>query len=347
MTTMKAVTYSRYAGPEQMRVTDIPVPVPGEGQVRVRIAAASLNAYDWHIYRGQPILARTRFGLRSPGQRVLGSDAAGTVDALGPGVTGLAVGDVVFGGFGFGACGEFAVTSASSLAKVGGRAKAEKSGSGDTGLPSDATSPTARMLAAAALPMAGVTALQALQIAGVGQASRVLVIGASGGVGHLAVQIAKALGAARVVAVCSGANAAWVQALGADAVVDYRTARVESVGEKFDAVIDTVCTTALGKLSAVIAPGGIYVAVGGVAKTGLIGPYAAILRSQLAARVRRIRWGLVNAVYNTADLEQLATWREQGLVVPRIEAVYALDQVQQALTVLESQRAKGKLVISL
>lgn len=330
MTTMKAVTYSRYAGPEQMRVTDISVPEPGEGQVRVRIAAASLNAYDWHIYRGQPLLARARFGLLSPGQRVLGSDAAGTVDALGPGVTGLAVGDAVFGGFGFGACGEFAVTSASSLAKVGGRAETKET-----------------MLAAAALPMAGVTALQALQLAGVGQANRVLIIGASGGVGHLAVQIAKALGADRVVAVCSGENAPWVQDLGADAVVDYRSTRVESVGEQFDAVIDTVCTTALGKLSAVIAPGGIYVAVGGVAKTGLIGPYAAILRSQMAARIRRIRWSLVNAVYNTADLEQLARWREQGLVVPRIEAVYTLDQVQQALEVLESQRAKGKLVITL
>lgn len=323
--TMRAVTYRRYAGPEQMTLTSVPVPQPGPGQVRIKVGAAALNPYDWHIYRGDPAFARVAFGLFGPGERVLGSDVAGVVDSVGPGVTGLAVGDAVFGGINFGACAEYAIGKVSSLALSPAGVDA---------------------VAAAALPMASATALASVRDARVAAGSRVLVIGAAGGVGHLTVQIARALGAARVVGVCSGANASFVERLGADRVIDYRTERVEDCGEQFDAVIDLVATTPVRRLRRIVAPGGIYAIAGGLAKGGLLGPLRQIALSRLSALASRVTWRSVGARYAAADLEHVAAWVEAGEVTPAIAGVYAFEDVREALTRLEAQHVAGKLVLT-
>lgn len=321
---MQAVTFSRYGGPETMRLATVPVPDPGAGQVRIRVAAASINPYDWHLYRGDPYFARLSFGLMSPGEHVVGSDVAGVVDAVGPGVERFAVGDRVFGSIGFGACGQYAVGDVSSL----------------TLCPAGVD-----LASAAALPMAGITALQGLRALGVEEGSRVLVIGASGGVGHLAVQIANALGAGRVVGVASAGNAALLRDCGADATIDYRTQRVEDAGEVFDAVFDTVATTPLSRLKRVIAPGGTYVPIGALGGGRLLGPMSGIFRSRIHATLHRVNWRMVMASITSTDLETLALWAEHGMLRAAIDAEYPLSRTSEALARLEGGHVAGKLLI--
>jgi len=324
--TMRAVHYSRYGGPEGMTLGPLPIPEPRAGEVRIRVRAASLNPYDWHIYRGDPYLARLMFGLLRPGHRVVGADVAGHVDAIGEEVTDLAPGDAVYGSIGRGACGEYAVAPVSALALKPLKATFEH---------------------AAALPMATITALQGLRDARVGPGSRVLVIGASGGVGHLAVQIARILGAERVVAVCSGRNADWVAALGADRVIDYTAQSVLDADERFDVIFDTVATTSLKRLRAVMAPGGVYVPVGGVQRGGPLGPALAIFGAVASGRLLRRKVVQFTASINVADLEEAARWVDQGLLTPTIDTVYPLERYAEALTKLENQHAAGKLVVSM
>lgn len=324
-TTMRAVHYSRYGGPEAMTLGPLPVPEPATGQVRLRVRAASLNPYDWHIYRGDPYLARLMFGPLRPGHRVVGSDVAGQVDAIGEGVTAFAVGDAVYGSIGRGGCGEFAVASESVLAL---RPR------------------TATFQQAAALPMGALTALQGLRAAGAGPGSRVLIIGASGGVGHLAVQIARILGAERVVGVCSGPNAGWVRALGADRVIDYTEQSVVDAGERFDVIFDMVATTSFNRLRAVMAPDGVYVPAGGVQRGGPLGPALPVFAAVVAGRLLRRRVMQFHASINGADLEEAAGWVDRGLLTPTIDTVYPLERYADALTKLEGQHVAGKLVVA-
>lgn len=325
-TTMRAVTYSRYGAPEDMSLESLPIPEPRAGQVRIRVCAASLNPYDWHIYRGDPYLARLMFGLLRPGHRVVGADVAGRVDAIGEGVTEFTTGDAVYGSIHRGACAEYAVAPVAEVALKPLKATFEQ---------------------AAALPMATLTALQGLRVARVGPGSRVLVIGASGGVGHLAVQIARILGAERVVAVCSGRNAKWVAALGADRVIDYTTQSVLDAEERFDVIFDTVATTSLNRLRAVMAPDGVYVPAGGVQRGGPLGPALPIFGAVAAGRLLHRKVVQFTASINVADLEEAARWVDQGLLAPTIDTVYPLERYVDALTKLESQHAAGKLVVSM
>ncbi|WP_062204599.1 NAD(P)-dependent alcohol dehydrogenase [Demequina salsinemoris] len=321
---MKAVVYDTYGGPEVMRLVDMPAPLPQKGQVRIANRAASLNPYDWHVYRADPALARSFSGWRSPGFRVLGADVAGVVDAVGPGVDGLAVGDEVYGEISFGGCAQFCVADASRIAHK------------PAGLSFDE---------AAALPMGALTALQGLETAGIREGSRVLIIGASGGVGHLGVQIAKALGASRVVAVCSGRNAAWVRELGADRVVDYVREEVADCGEQFDVVLDLVTTSSLRDLARIIAPDGAYAPMGGVGGGWLLGPASAILRAKALGPIVKRKVVQLTAVPNAADLVRVAGWVDEGLVTPRIDTVYQLDGYGTALERLEGGHVAGKLVV--
>lgn len=187
---MRALTHTRYGGIDTLELGELPLPEPGPGHIRVRVEAAGLNPFDWHMYRGEPWMMRLSEGMRFE-RRTVGADLAGTVDAIGPGVTEFGVGDRVMGEPGRGALAELAIVRPGGLARIADHVSTE---------------------AAAAAPM-GATALQALRDGGaVSPGSRVLIYGASGGVGHLAVQIARALGAAHVTAVCSGRNAAMVRA---------------------------------------------------------------------------------------------------------------------------------------
>jgi len=324
-TTMKAVSYNRYGGPESMTLGSLPVPEPAAGQVRLRVCAASLNPYDWHIYRGDPYIARLMFGLRGPGRRVVGSDVAGRVDAIGEEVTSFAVGDAVYGSIGNGGCGEYAVASESVLALK---------------------PRTATFQQASALPMGALTALQGLRGAGVGPGSRVLIIGASGGVGHLAVQIARVLGAERVVAVCSGRNAAWVAALGAARGGGYTRESLTDAGERFDVIFDTVATTPLRQLRRVMSPGCVYAPAGALQRGGLLGPAIPIFGARLAGPFLRRKVTAVNATTTGKDLAEVAEWVNEGRLAATVDAIYPLDRFADALTRLEGQHVAGKLVVA-
>jgi len=326
---MKALIYDTYAGASQMRIVERPIPQPGQGQVRIAVHAAGLNAADWHLYLGDPWLARLSFGLRRPGERVLCKDYAGVVDALGEGVTDLNVGDRVFGEAWRGAGAEFLVTEATRVVAM------------PVGLTFEE---------AAALPMVALTAMQGLAQAGMGTANlpdapRTLVIGASGGVGHAAVQIARILGAGRVVAVCSQRNAAMVADLGADRVIAYDRERVLDCGETFDLVFDTVATTSFRRLRAIMSSRGVYAAAGGVGGGKLLGPAWSVFSPRLVSPFVSQRAVSVSASNSGDDLARVATWVEQEQLRPVLERVYPWEEFAPALERLESKRVAGKLVL--
>ncbi|WP_084073703.1 NAD(P)-dependent alcohol dehydrogenase [Demequina sp. NBRC 110052] len=321
---MRAVTYDRYGGPEVMSLVEVPVPEPGEGQVRIRNRAAGLNPYDWHIYRADPALARTFSGWRTPGERVLGADVAGVVDAVGPGVIEFAVGDCVYGEIGFGACGDYTVAKSAGLARK---------------------PQSLSFTEAAAVPMAALTALQGLEAGRVSEGSRVLVIGASGGVGHMAVQLARVLRAARVVAVCSGRNASWVAELGADRVIDYTRERVEDCNEQFDVIVDLVATSTFRALAPLLDANGSYVLLGGIGGGKILGPLGGILRAQAVGLVKRRRVVQMTAKVLASDLTRIAAWIDDGRVRPVLDTVFPLERYRDALDLLEGGHVAGKVVV--
>lgn len=321
---MKAVTYDRYGGPEALKVGTISEPAVGPEQVLIDVASVSLNAWDWHQLRGEPRFMRLQTGVRVREPRTLGADLAGTVAAVGPDVNDLAPGDRVLASIGDGAFAERAVARSAQTARI------------DHAVSFDS---------AAATPMAGATALQALRDTGaLVPGERVLVWGASGGVGHCAVQIARLLGASRVDAVASGRNVAMLTALGADAVADY-TAEETPAGP-YDLIIDTVATASLRTLRGLLADGGRVVTVGSVKGTGLLGPAAALLRRVIAAPFLRVKHRGALASVKREDLEQLATWLASGAVSPVVRNVGGLDDVAAAVDELEDGHVAGKLVLT-
>lgn len=321
---MKAITYSAYGGAQNLRLGDAPVQEPGPGHVRIRVAAASLNAYDWHQYRGEPWLVRTSMGWSVKEPRVLGSDVAGVIDAIGPEVTDFGVGDRVLGSIGLGAAAEFAVSSAANFAH----------------LPGDVAWDLA-----AATPMAGFTALQALRdSAKLVEGERVLVWGASGGVGHLAVQIARILGAASVDAVCSGRNADMVRALGANEVFDYT--RNEQPTGPYDVVVDTVCTAPLRRLKPLLTEAGRVATLGGTANGRLLGPGRPMMGRVIRSRFVGVPHAMVSAHTDAQDLAWLAARLADGSLTPVVARAFPLEDAAQACELLESGHVAGKLVVN-
>lgn len=321
---MKAITYSAYGGAENLQLADVPVPEPGPGQVRVRVAAASLNAYDWHQYRGEPWLVRASMGWSVKEPRVLGSDLAGVIDAVGPDVTDFGVGDRVLGSIGLGAAAEYAVSRSTSFARL------------PDGVAWDL---------AAATPMAGFTALQALRdSAKLVEGERVLVWGASGGVGHLAVQLARILGAASVDAVCSGPNAELVRAMGANEVFDYT--QDERPTGPYDVVIDTVCTAPLRRLKPVLSEAGRVATLGGIANGRLLGPGRPMMGRVIRSRFVGVHHAMVSAHTDAQDLEWLAARLADGSLTPVVARTFALADAAKACELLEGGHVAGKLVVS-
>ena len=322
---MKAVTFEQYGGPDGLRVTDVPVPEPGPNELRVRVAAASLNAFDWHQYQGLPYLVRTREGWRVREPRILGADLAGVVDAVGPGITGYVPGDRVLAEISRGAFAELAIVPTTTCAAIAEEVDA---------------------VAAAAVPMAGLTALQALRdFAALEPGERVLVWGASGGVGHLAVQIARILGAARVDAVASARNAEMLRGIGADAAFDYAGSDLPS--GPYDVIIDTVSTRSLRQLKPLLSDSGRVVTLGGLADGRILGPGRDILGRMLAAKLLGVHHEKVLANINATDLAWLAARLADGSLTPVIQRTYALDEVREACRVLEEGHVAGKLVLTI
>jgi len=328
--TMRAVVYNDYRGADGMRVVERPVPNPGAGEVRVRVHAAGLNAADWHLYLGDPWLARASFGWRGPKtEGVIAKDLAGVVDAVGEGVSGFAVGDRVYGETWTGAASDFAVIKESELAPMPRGISFEE---------------------AAALPMGALTASQGLRQAGMEDgtlpdAPRTLVVGASGGVGHLAAQIARVMGAGRVVAVCSSRNAQMLLDLGVDRVIAYDKESVFDCGETFDLVYDTVATNPFRKMRAVMTKDGTYACAGGVGGGILLGPAWSVMSPKLVSPFFSQRGVSVAAAVSGEDLAKVTPWVEDGSVRPVIEKVYELEDFAPALLRLESKHTAGKLVL--
>ncbi|MEJ7650080.1 MAG: NAD(P)-dependent alcohol dehydrogenase [Nakamurella sp.] len=299
-------------------------PIAGPGEVLIRVAGAAIDRGTWHITTGLPRMARLGLGLRRPKAEVPGLDVAGTVVGLGAGVTRFALGDRVFG-IARGSLTECAVALESKLARV----------------------PQACPVAdAAALGVSGSTALQALDAARVGPGSRVLVIGASGGVGHFAVQIAAGRGA-QVTAVCSGSKREAVLGFGASTVLVRERDDLELLTERFDAIVDMAATRSYRQLRRLLADQGRYVFVG--AETG--GPWTGgFLRPARAAL--RYRWSakpfvMLIARERAAELETLAALVDEGILTPHIDARYRLDEVGEALDRLVSGLVVGKVCIAI
>jgi NADPH:quinone reductase-like Zn-dependent oxidoreductase len=319
---MRAVIRREYGPADVMQVVDVERPTPGPKQLLVRVAAAGMDIGVWHMMTGLPSMARLAIGLRAPGQHGLGSELAGTVEAVGEKVTRFRVGDPVFG-VGDGAFAEYAVAGENKL----------------TSLPDGVS-----MRDAAASAISGVTAVQALALGRLAPGQRVLVLGASGGVGSFLTQIAKARGA-HVTAVASAAKLAFVRGLGADEVLDYAASDPTDGSQKYDLVLEMGGRRTLATLRRALTPNGRAVIVGGEGGGRVTGGF---LRSMLAGVAslpfRQKVVGLVS-VTTVRDLEAIGDLLASGAVKPAIDEVYALGDAPAAMQRLEDRQVSGKVVL--
>ncbi len=322
---MKAVTQRSYGLPDVLALEDVDQPAVGDNQVSIRVKAASLNAYDWHMLRGKPYLARMTSGVRRPKRIVPGVDISGVIEAVGATVTRFKPGDEVFGPSN-GALAEYAVARETNYA------------SRPTGFSFEQ---------AAAVPMAGVTAIQALRDRGrVHTGQKVLIIGASGGVGTFAVQIAKAHGA-DVTAVCSTRNVDTARSIGADRVIDYTKQDVSHGEELFDLILKVAGDASMADLRRVLTKTGTLVAVGGEIGGNWVGPLKMVFEPMLASAFRPQKMATMLAKNNTNDLEVLADLMEAGKLTPVIDRVYPLDEAREAFAYIGEGHAQGKVVITI
>ncbi|HET6857980.1 MAG TPA: NAD(P)-dependent alcohol dehydrogenase [Streptomyces sp.] len=322
---MKAIVHDVYGPPEVLRLEEIAQPVPGRGEVLIEVGAASVDPGVWHLMAGRPYLLRAvGFGLRAPKTRVRGTDVAGRVEAVGPDVTRFRPGDEVYGS-GRGTFAAYACAKEDSLALKPANLDFEQ---------------------AAAIPVSACTALQALRDGGrLTPGRRVLIIGASGGVGTFAVQLAKALGA-HVTGVCSTANTELVRSLGADEVVDYTKEDPTDGAHRYDLVLDTGGNRPLARLRRALTPRGTLVIVGGEGGGKWIGgtnrELGAVLLSPFVGH--RLR-GLV-ATQRHSDLTFLKELVEAGSVTPVIDRTYPLADVPAAIRHLREGHPRGKIAVS-
>lgn len=317
---MKAITYSRYGSANSMRLTEIPTPVPAQGSILVRVRAASVNPADIFLMRGKPFLVRLMGpALFRPRYKVLGADVAGIVERVGPGVSEPAPGDEVFGDLsdtGMGAFAQYVCAPAACFARKPANVSFEM---------------------AAAAPLAGITALQGLRDAANTQPGQnVLINGASGGVGSLAVQMAKAFGA-RVTAVCSTKHIEMVRSLGADTVIDYTQTDFTTQGP-FDLIFDAAAYRPLAEVRRALAPTGIHVVVGG--------SVARLMSAMLVSSWQKSpRLTALSAKANSQDLEVLARMLGDGRIKPVIQKRYPLKETAEALRYVGLGHTQGKVVI--
>src|SRR6266568_4366253 len=325
---MRAIVYCDY-GLANLKLEDVEKPVPNDDQVLVKVRAASVNPYDWHFIEGTPYLMRAMgVGLRKPKDTRLGVDFAGTVEAVGKNVTQFKPGDEVFGGRG-GAFAQYVCPRAT-------RAVALKPAS-------------ASFEDAASVNIAGITALQAVRDKGKVQlGQKVLINGASGGVGTFAVQIAKSLGA-DVTGVCSTRNVDLVKSLGADHVIDYTKEDFTKGAERYDVMLDNVGNHSLSECRAVLTPNGKYVLIGGggADEQGFLGGLGKALWAMVFSKFVNQQMGMMMADANGKDLTILADMMESGKLKPVIDRTYkSLAEIPDAIRYLEQGHARGKVVIT-
>ena len=319
---MKAIVREAYGPPDVLHLEEVPRPRVGDGDVLVRVHAASANAGDWHLLRGTPLPFRLVAGLRTPKFKIIGTDVAGRVEAVGRNVTQFRPGDDVFGELsrcGFGAYAEFAAAPEKALALKPANLSFE---------------------VAATLPTAGCTALQGLRKGRIQRAQRVLINGASGGVGTFAVQIAKTFGA-EVTAVCSTRNVDLVRSIGADHVIDYTKDGFATHGHRYDLILAANGDRSIWDYKRALSVDGCYVMTGGsnrqLTQALLLGPLLSIGRQ---------RFGNVLVTPNQADLLVLQDLCETGKVRPVIDRRFPLSEVASAVRYVEDGHARGKVVVT-
>jgi NADPH:quinone reductase-like Zn-dependent oxidoreductase len=322
---MKAIVYRCYGSPDVLKLEDVEKPTAADDEVLVKVHAASVNPLDWHYMRGSPYFMRLSTGLGAPSNTSMGVDFAGTVEAVGRNVKRFKPGDEVFGG----ASGAFA----EYLTVREDRALALK--------PANMTFDQA-----ASVPVAAITALQALRDKGqIKPGHKVLINGASGGVGTFAVQIAKSFGA-EVTGVCSTRNVDMVRSIGADHVIDYTQEDYTKSGQRYDLIIDNVGNHSLLANRRVLEPNGIFVIVGGPKGNWLrpvINPIKALVLSPFVGQ----EFGMMLARLRKDDLAILGDLMRAGKVTPVIDRRYRLSEVAAAIRYSEKGHARGKIVIDL
>lgn len=321
---MKAIVQDRYGSPDVLKLAEIDKPSIGDSEVLVRVHAAGVDRGVWHVMAGLPYLIRIMgYGLRAPTKRVRGMEVAGTVEAVGNRVTQLAIGDEIYG-----ACeGSFA-----DYARVKESRCAPK--------PTNLT-----FVQAAAVPVSGLTALQAVRDKGAVRAGQsVLVIGASGGVGTFAVQIAKALGA-EVTGVCSTAKMDLVRSIGADHVIDYTRGDFAEPGRRYDVILDMGGNRPLSELRCALTPGGTLVMVGGEHGDKWVGGMGRPLWALVLSRLVSQNMAMFIAEVRRKDLLHMTDLIESGTVTPVIDKTYPMANAAEAVRYLEQGRARGKIVI--
>jgi NADPH:quinone reductase-like Zn-dependent oxidoreductase len=323
---MKAIVQDRYGPPDVLELREVDKPVVADHEVLIRVHAAAVNARDWHVMRGDPYMARLVLGFGRPKAKIRGTDFAGRVEAVGKDVKRFRPGDEVFGE----ADGAFAEYVCA---------------------PDDVVEPKPANLTfeqAAVVPMAGNTALMGLRdLGGVQPGQKVLVNGASGGVGTFAVQIAKSFGA-EVTGVCSTRNVDLVRSLGADHVIDYTREDFTGNGQRYDVVLDLVGNRSLTECRRALTPAGTLVLSGGGVSGGgsLVGPMGLILRGQALSRFVRHRLLVLTATPSRENLAALRELAESGKITPVIDRTYPLSDVPEAIRYLEVEHARAKVVIT-
>jgi NADPH:quinone reductase-like Zn-dependent oxidoreductase len=309
-----------------LHVERVPKPVPGDGQVLIRVHATSVNPAEWYGVTGQPYLIRFSNGIGAPNDPQVGLDVAGVVEAVGPNVTRLKIGDEVFGGV-RGAFTEYAIgRDAGSIVRKPENLSFEE---------------------AAGIPIAAITALQGLRDHGHVQAGhKVLINGASGGVGTFAVQIARAMGA-EVTGVCSTRNVELVRSLGAEQVIDYTRTDFTVGDRRYDVILDNVGNHSYFDLAKVTAPGGVIVTVGAPKNNRWLGPLTRIAWRAVVKHFVEPPLPFFIAEINQTDLEYLAGLAREGKMRTVIDRRFSLEQTGHALEYIGSQRARGKVIVTI
>ena len=319
---MKAFVYDTYGSPDVLKLTEVAKPTPKADEILVKIQAMSANPADWRRMRGNPFLVRLDTGLFKPKSRIIGADIAGQVVAVGANITQFKPGDEVFGDIATGGFAEYVCTTANKLVLK----------------PSNVS-----FAEAAAVPLAANTALQGLRDKGqVQSGQKVLVNGASGGVGTFAVQMAKSFGAI-VTGICSTGNVDMVRSIGADHVVDYTQEDFTYNNQTYDLILDIVGNRSVADYQRVLGPKGICVLIGFTTvahmfKTMLIGAWVSKKGKQTIAPM--------NAAINQKDLRILKELIEAGKIKPIIDRHYPFNKIPEAIGYLETGRARGKVVIT-
>jgi NADPH:quinone reductase-like Zn-dependent oxidoreductase len=322
---MKAIVYRCYGTPDVLKLEQIAKPAPADDRVLVKVHAASVNPLDWHYMQGKPYIMRAAAGVGKPDSILMGADFAGTVESVGKNVTRFKPGDEVFGDRD-GAFGEYV-----SVRENGAMALK----------PSNMS-----MAQAAAVPIAGLTALQALRDKGkVHTGQKVLINGASGGVGTFAVQIAKTYGA-DVTGVCSTKNVEMVKSIGADRVIDYTKEDFTHGSARYDLIIDNVGNHTLSELRQVLTPNGALVMIGGPSDNPWLGPLTTSVKAYFVAPFVNQKLIFMLADSNQDDLNVLRDLMQAGKVTPVIDRQYKLAETAQAIGYLEQGHARGKVIIA-